>query len=190
VSVPVSLISSSNPHIKHVNLEDHGYLILDVNQQRSQADYWNVTNISNPNQYGESWEQSWYCADTTQHLQVGLSPSLPSVGVNALPPPLYPPNLAIAVDDPTTTDGLVALLGGFPNPFHTDFMLKYYLHANAKVNVRLMDMHGKVVEEQTLGKQNVGLHIVEFNQPTLANGLYVAELNVNGRTVTQRMVKY
>jgi alkaline phosphatase D len=187
--VPVSIISSVNEHIKHVNLEDHGYLILDLNQQRSQGDFWNITNITNPNQYAENWEQSWLCEDTTQHLQVAAGPATPSSTVSALPPPMYPPNVAIAVDDPTTTDGLVALLGGYPNPFQSEFMLKYYLHTNAKVTIRLVDVQGRVIEEQNPGKQGQGLHIVEFNQPTLAKGIYLAEMEVNGRTVTQRMIK-
>ncbi|MEY3443789.1 MAG: hypothetical protein RLZZ519_2070, partial [Bacteroidota bacterium] len=160
------------------------------NQVRAQNDYWYMTNVANANQYGDSWEESWYCADTTAHLQQAADTSRPSLAVQAIQPPKFPPNLAIAVDDPTTTDGLVALLGGYPNPFHTDFMLKYYLHANARVRIRLLDLNGRVIEEQNPGKQGIGLHLVEFSQPQLANGMYVAELSVNGRTTTQRMIKY
>ncbi|HEX2899050.1 MAG TPA: alkaline phosphatase D family protein [Bacteroidia bacterium] len=190
VNVPIGIINSANPHIKYVNLSDHGYSVLDLNQARAQNDYWYVTNVANPNQYGDTWEESWYCADTTAHLQQAADTSRAPIGANAIQPPKFPPNLAIAVDDPTTTDGLVALLGGYPNPFHTDFMLKYYLHANARVSIRLLDLQGRVIEEQDLGKQSTGLHIVEFSQPQLANGMYIAELNVNGRTATQRMIKY
>ncbi len=69
VNVPINIINAANPHIKYVNLADHGYSILDLNQVRAQNDYWYVTNVSNANQYGDSWEESWYCADTTAHLQ-------------------------------------------------------------------------------------------------------------------------
>ncbi len=190
VNVPINIINGANPHIKYVNLADHGYSILDLNQARAQNDYWYVTNVANPNQYGDSWEESWYCADTTAHLQEAADTSHPSLAVQAVQPPKFPPNLPIAVDDPTTTDGLVALLGGYPNPFHTDFMLKYYLHANARVQVRLLDINGRVIEAQNPGRQATGLHIVEFSQPQLPNGMYIAELSVNGRTTTQRMIKY
>lgn len=190
VGVPVGIINSANPHIKYVNLSQHGYFLLDVNQQRAQADYWFVTNIANANQYGQFWEESWYCADTTAHLQQSADTSHAPASVHALLPPKYPPNLPIAVDDPTTTEGLVALIGGYPNPFHTDFMLKYYLFANAKVHVRLIDIQGKVVEDRNLGKQGVGLHIAEFEPKDLPNGIYLAELNVNGRRAVQRMIKY
>ncbi|MBK9449375.1 MAG: alkaline phosphatase D family protein [Bacteroidetes bacterium] len=190
VNVPINIINAANPHIKYVNLADHGYSILDLNQVRAQNDYWYVTNVSNANQYGDSWEESWYCADTTAHLQQAADTSRPSLAVQAIQPPKFPPNLAIAVDDPTTTDGLVALLGGYPNPFHTEFMLKYYLHANARVRIRLLDLNGRVIEEQNPGKQGTGLHIAEFSQPQLANGMYIAELSVNGRTTSQRMIKY
>lgn len=190
VSIPLGIISNTNPHIKYVNLNEHGYSLLDINHARAQNDYWFVTNVSNANQYGDYWEESWYCADTTAHLQQSADTSVAPLGVHALPPPKYPPNLAIAVDDPTTTDGLVALLGGYPNPFHTDFMLKYYLHAGSTVKIRLMDIQGRVVEEQNPGKLPKGLHIAEFSHPDLANGIYLAELSVNGRVAVQRMIKY
>lgn len=190
VGVPVGIINSANPHIKYVNLADHGYTLLDVNQVRAQSDFWFVSNVANPNQYGQSWEESWYCADTTRHLQQSQDTSHAPIGVHALPPPKYPPNLAIAVDDPHTTEGLVALIGGYPNPFHADFTLKYYLHVPARVRVRLVDIQGKVIEARDLGKQGIGLQLTEFDQPKLANGMYVAELEVNGRVARQRMIKY
>jgi alkaline phosphatase D len=190
VNVPTTVISSFNPHIKYLNLSDHGYFVLDVNRQRAQADFWKIVNITNANQYGQTLNDSWYCADTTAHLQHAADSSHASVGVHAIAPPKFPPNLPIAVDDPTTTDGLVALLGGYPNPFHTDFMLKYYLHQPAKVSLRLIDLHGRVIERRNLGHEGSGLHIADFEQGNLANGIYVVELSVNGRIATQRMIKY
>ncbi len=190
VSVPVGIINGANPHIKHANLSDHGYLVLDVNKERAQADYWNVANVANASQYAQSLETSWYCADTTAHLQQASDSSQAPLGVHAIIPPKYPPNLPIAVDDPTTTDGLVALLGGYPNPFHTDFAIKYYLHRAAKVSVRLVDLQGRDIEKRNLGHEAQGLHIVDFTQSQLANGLYFIELQVDGRTATQRMIKY
>lgn len=190
VSVPVSIINGENPHIKHVNLVDHGYLVLDLNRERAQGDFWRVTNISNANQYADNWDVSWYCADTTAHLQQAADSSVAPQGVHAIPPPKFPPNLPIAVDDPTSTDGLMALLGGFPNPFHTDFMLKYYLHHPGKVTIRLIDLQGRVLDKRNLGQQGTGLHIAEFDEAQLADGMYMVELNVNGRIATQRMIKY
>lgn len=190
VSVPVSLINNANPHIKYVNLTDHGYFVLDVNRARAQADFWNITNISNPEQYGQSLDASWFCADSAAHLTQATDSSHAPLGVHALPPPKFPPNLPISVDDPTTTDGLVALLGGYPNPFHTEFMVKYYLHHPAKVNVRLVDAQGKLIERRNLGHEAAGLHLLEFEQSQLPNGIYLVLLEVNGRTVSHRMIKY
>jgi alkaline phosphatase D len=190
VNVPIGLINGANPHIKYVNLTDHGYYVLDLNAQRTQADFWRIVNIDNPNQYGQALNDSWYCADSAAHLTHATDSSHAPASVHALPPPKFPNNLPIAVDDPTTTEGQVALLGGYPNPFHAEFMLKYYLHAPAKVSVRLVDLTGKVIELQNLGRQGKGLHLAEFNQPDLANGMYLAQLQVDGRTTSQRMIKY
>lgn len=190
VSVPISIINGANPHIKYVNLADHGYFILDINPERVQADYWYVTNISNPNQYGQRYEAGWQCQDSAAHLSQANDSTVAPLSVQVMPPPKYPPNVAIAIDAASTTDGLVALLGAYPNPFHTEFMLQYYLYVPANVEIQLVDMQGRIIEERRLGKQVKGLHFQNFNQESLANGIYLVRINVNGRTANQRMIKY
>ncbi|MCS6934231.1 MAG: alkaline phosphatase D family protein [Chitinophagales bacterium] len=79
------LIQSMNPHIKYVNLDEHGYFILDVNKQRVQADY-TFVNTNQPvftNQEGVSY--------LVNHQQGFLQQSTPLVNVpHAAPlPPLY-----------------------------------------------------------------------------------------------------
>ena len=37
--LPTEIITAANPHVKWSNLDQRGYLILDVNQERVQADF-------------------------------------------------------------------------------------------------------------------------------------------------------
>ncbi|MEZ4979028.1 MAG: hypothetical protein R2772_07000 [Chitinophagales bacterium] len=34
-----AVVQSFNPHMEYVNIEDHGYMVLTVNQNRAQGDY-------------------------------------------------------------------------------------------------------------------------------------------------------
>ena len=190
VSVPTSIINAANPHIKYLNLADHGYFVLDINEERVQSDFWFLTNVSNQNQYGQRFETGWQCQDSAAHLNEAVDSTVAPSSVFATQPSKFPPNLAIGIADPKTTDGLVALLGGYPNPFHTEFMLQYYLHTPADVRIELVDLRGRLITQRALGKQNKGLHIQEFDQSELANGTYLVKLIANGRTAVQRMIKY
>ena len=190
VAIPIGIINGANPHIKYVNLADHGYFVLDINPDRVQSDFWYVTNIGNPNQYGQRFEAAWQCLDSAAHLTQANDSTVAPQSAFATQPPKFPPNLAIAITNPANTDGMVALLGAYPNPFHSDFMLQYYLHVQAEVKVELIDAQGKLVEARQIGKQAKGLHLLEFDQAGLANGFYFVKLNVNGRFATQRIIKY
>lgn len=55
--VGVSLIRTFNPHMKYINLDDHGYYILDVKKNRTQADYifTPINQVTNTSTNGESW---------------------------------------------------------------------------------------------------------------------------------------
>lgn len=55
--VGINLIRSFNPHMKYINLDDHGYYILDVKKNRTQADYifTPINQVTNSSSNGESW---------------------------------------------------------------------------------------------------------------------------------------
>jgi alkaline phosphatase D len=48
-------IQALNPHMKYIELKQHGFVLLDVNEQRAQADWFYVSTIdtdSNVYSYG------------------------------------------------------------------------------------------------------------------------------------------
>jgi alkaline phosphatase D len=52
------LVSTFNPHVKYLNLAEHGYLLLTVNQQKTQGDFVfvDIDNIDTTSNYGPSWQ--------------------------------------------------------------------------------------------------------------------------------------
>lgn len=44
----VSLIRSQNPHMKYIDLAEHGYTVLDIDRERMQSEWWYVDNILAP----------------------------------------------------------------------------------------------------------------------------------------------
>jgi alkaline phosphatase D len=43
-----ALVRSQNPHVRHVDLNHHGYLLLDVTRERVVGEYWSVDTVAAP----------------------------------------------------------------------------------------------------------------------------------------------
>ncbi len=52
------LVSTFNPHVKYVNLTEHGYMLLTVDLQKAQGDFVfvDIDNIDTTSNYGPSWQ--------------------------------------------------------------------------------------------------------------------------------------
>lgn len=59
-----------NPHMKYVDLAQHGYVVLDITPERCQAEWWYVDTIDTPSQ-AESFGAAWQTADGTNYLVAG-----------------------------------------------------------------------------------------------------------------------
>ncbi|MEM7040668.1 MAG: alkaline phosphatase D family protein, partial [Bacteroidota bacterium] len=107
--VTVSIIQISNPHIRYVNLDDHGYYILDVNKQRAKADYYFVGDITDPNDNNETPEAFWFTNDGDMFLQEAQSATPPRPSLNVIQPSKDAPNPVGIGNAPET----MALIGSY-----------------------------------------------------------------------------
>jgi hypothetical protein len=58
------------------------------------------------------------------------------------------------------------------------------------MEMRILDLQGRVLESHSLGSRTPGLHIVPLRLSHLANGTYLVQLQANGRSISQRVVKF
>jgi hypothetical protein len=79
----------------------------------------------------------------------------------------------------------------FPNPFFDKATISFNLDKDAKVQVQVMDLQGKVVADLQNGKLNAGNHNLVFDAakfPVAAGNLMVA-MKVNGETHSRLLAK-
>lgn len=67
-SVGVGLIQALNTHIKFTNLTEHGYMVLSVSKNRTQADYYFMSTISSPS-FTENRAASWFTRLGQRHVR-------------------------------------------------------------------------------------------------------------------------
>lgn len=155
-SVEDFVLQTSNPHMKYIDLTEHGYLILDINQSRTQGEWFYVPTVDEP-ATGENFAGAWYTNNGTRHLQQATTPSAASFNYNVLQAPALPRPVEDTMTAVTILDD-VTVVGVYPNPFYNRFIVQYDLKEQTNLNLTLLDMSGKVIYEKNLGMQVAGVH--------------------------------
>jgi alkaline phosphatase D len=165
------LIRNVLPYIKYVDLSRKGYTLLDLNDDRAQADFYTVATILSPNS-NEFYQQSWYAEDGVPHLMRADTASLDLRPTEPLAPVLP---RAIESEDTTTTaidDNFFDVLGVFPNPFVKDVVIELHLFETSPIKISMIDTKGAVVHYQELANLTRGRNLISLSNLNLASGLY------------------
>lgn len=80
------------------------------------------------------------------------------------------------------------LYQNYPNPFNPATKIVYELKRANFISLIIYDALGNEIKEIDNGFKNEGRHEVNFSGENLASGLYFARLNVDGKTLTSRLV--
>lgn len=186
-SVPGSIITAANPHIKYAELVGHGYYILDINQERVQVDFnWTGDN-EDPNDDSSTEGPFWLTADESRELTEANSASIPRAEM----PVTMPPNACITETPNTGIEEtpIAAVIGTYPNPFWDNFVIKTYLFGNEDVSIQLYDNKGALVIDQRLSKMNRGLHYIEVKPKDLTEGIYYLKLTVGDKLFSRTVIR-
>ncbi len=79
-------------------------------------------------------------------------------------------------------------LSAYPNPFNSHATLRYSLPRSGEVMLVLLDVTGRALQTQALGKHLAGEHSLSLDGNDLPTGIYFARLEVNGVSRTQKLL--
>jgi hypothetical protein len=82
----------------------------------------------------------------------------------------------------------VALSPAYPNPFNPTTQLSFSLVKSGNISLAVVDLQGRQVAELARGWFAGGRYQATFDGATLATGLYLARLNVEGAVYVQKLV--
>ena len=99
---------------------------------------------------------------------------------NYVPPP------PVATED--GPEGVAELVGNWPNPYTGTTQIEYVLSATADVSLTVYDVTGRAVATLVSDRQPAGGYQVPFSAGSLAGGVYLYRLQVDGEVQTGRMV--
>lgn len=78
-------------------------------------------------------------------------------------------------------------LASYPNPFNPVTTLRYTLHSDGPVTLRIFDLLGRLVATLVDGYHRAGVHTVRFDGSGLGSGMYICRLESAGGAVSHRL---
>lgn len=182
-NIQQSVIIGQNPHVRYVNLNKRGYLLLDVNKTRTQGDWYYVNTITSQNFTIEANEH-WYVNEGERFLRIAEWPSDP--------PTILQPQAPLLPNNPVTVgenSPVAALIGVYPNPFIDRLVIQFNLFKPENVMIDIHDNAGRSVYSHNLGKVREGLNYFEVSNLRLAAGTYHFSMNVDSNRMSRVLVK-
>jgi alkaline phosphatase D len=181
------ILTIENPHIKFVELTKHGFFILDLNQQRIQADWFFVDQINQVNT-NYSWVKSLYSNSGDMQLNETTSASLPSSKYDVVLAPECPRIVQDVNEIAEFQD--VELIGLYPNPAGNKINVHFAAVSDIDHFITVYDLNGRVLIRQQAKANAMNSTIAILDITDLSQGTYIIELS-NPRSVTSsRFVKY
>lgn len=178
-------IGNPNPHMKYVDLIKHGYFILDIKADKTQAD-WFHTDILNPNA-SDSFSKAWFTNNQANHLTEAPTPSTPKTA-QSIPAPLHPPGLVNDLNEKLSLQKF-ALLSFHPNPTDAFSYLHYSLAEKAQVQIQLLNAAGQSLRFLQNTSLNKGIYSFKVDLQDLMKGWYILRIQVDDKIISTKIVK-
>lgn len=178
-----------NPHMKYVELINHGYMILDLTEGAAQAD-WYYVNIFAPNDETQNYGAGQLTWDGTRHLSAAEGEAAEKVDQPELAP--FAPNTSglEGFNPPDELKDLVAF-NIYPIPVKAGhpIFIHFALNSDTDFNVELMDVQGRVIS--SLSEQGKSAGTYTLTLPTTEDipaGVYLLNLRSAEETITRKVV--
>jgi flagellar hook assembly protein FlgD len=99
----------------------------------------------------------------------------------------------VANDDETTTPGMTALIGNYPNPFTPQTNIRYSLAKAGAANLTVFNVKGQKVKTLVQSNQPAGQHSVLWNATDdsgkrVPAGYYFYRLQTDSKTLVKKMI--
>lgn len=171
-------IQSLNPHINWFDLNKRGFLLVDVNTERTQGEWHFNNNVYTPN-YDMQFGNAFYVNDQERFLRPSSEESIPGF---LCVPQIY----AEIVEEINET---LTLFGVYPNPFSEYTLLHFGSLFPQKVEISLINALGQTMFTQSDIEIMDGSDYFKLYGEDLPSGTYLLQITSGEGTKTHWIVK-
>lgn len=186
--IPPALLQIQNRHMKFIEITKRGYLILDINRQRTQGEWYYLSTVDTRNAT-ETLATKWFTNDNTRYLSSAPNASTPRSSIFTLQAPLQPRVITSAINNIDLRQA--TLLGAHPNPFSQQLDIQYFLKENTSgtLKMELVDLLGRVIQEKQIENPSTGLQYEYWPTGHLNPGTYFLRISMNGKAQAMKVMK-
>jgi len=146
-----TLITTANPHVKYVNLNDHGFGLLDLNTNRAQNEFWYVNTLMDAANTTTSCGSVTVVNDNSNKITAGNNPlSFGNLGIAPLG--CFQDNAEIGEHPNAQNPGVLSC---FPNPFSSEITFQILGEIGKTFRVELYNSLGQAVADKTFYQNSV-----------------------------------
>ncbi len=174
------LISLGNEHIRWSELEGHGYVLLDLDEERALAEYWHLEDVTDPANPAETPVNQWRTRHGSNRVERAPAVAEPIAG--------FPPAPPLDTVAAPLTEAPVLLSAG-PNPFADAVTFHLLLPAEAPVAVQAFRPGGALLLDAPAVPRGAGHHLLRLEAPGWGPGLYLLRFTVGDAVLTARVLK-
>lgn len=182
-----SAVQLANSHIKYADLSKHGFFILDLNNTKTQCD-WFYVNTIDQSSTAFSHGKSMYVNNQERFLRSTNSVSMPRSSIYGIMAPLCP---RIITNTTTNLNEISKskLLNVFPNPAENQLVLSFLNNEPLSGSIIIYNQIGQKVYERTFTNSDMYNSQLILNINTLNSGLYNGSVNVGGSSTFFKFIK-
>jgi len=173
-------LGNPNPHMKYVDLIQHGYYLLDVKPDSLQAEWYYSPILEVTDE--EVFDTAYYAKDGENHLRAAAAPGSPKAQPDT-PAPM------LSSTEVTLDGGGLLVLSAFPNPAATFNTLHYALNQSTELRIDLYDAGGRLLRALLDERVPAGIYTLDTDLNGLPAGMYVYRIVANGRVTTQQVIR-
>jgi len=180
-----SILMIENPHLEYVELTEHGFVILDINQQRIQADWFFINTISSIDDT-YSWETSYYSNSGAHTLIESNSASIPADKYDVTLAPLCPRPMDTGGSASLEENNGLQVIGIYPNPASDLLHVHFATVVDEEHTIELMTMSGQIVQttKTSVNSFNSTLDVLDISD--LPQGMYFLKIETSSGLSTVR----
>ncbi len=160
--------TNPNPHMKYVDLDRHGYIILDVNSDSVKANFYYINTLKKRNS-NEKFGTAWMVKNGENKLAKAKTESAPKTQQD-IPAPLHPSS-EIGMEEFE-----IQVFAIYPNPASEVLNLQIGMERWDDFQAQILSMDGKVLKEFYRYDDSGGIYEVQVDISEIPKGAYILQI--------------
>jgi alkaline phosphatase D len=187
VNNPIPSLENANynPHMKYADLSNHGYFVLDVRADSTQADYFFI-----PNVYTNTTIETWARGVVTRNGSNRISNAQATTQALRKPVQDIPTPNPFVITTSAKDVNEAVIFSVYPNPTASTIHVNYGLNKSALVSINITNLEGKVIKTLTPSqKQAAGIYnLKDYFVGDLNTGVYFLNIKTDESNVARKIV--